>query len=243
LAPFLGAEMRKSLRIACLLTLAGPLAGQTAQAHPARIILLRHGEKKDSAELCDVGNLRANALAAQYLGKGAPGNDAIFGNRKTPDAFFAVTVHTRETAAPSAESWGKQLVVFPVPPKDPSEDEDLDTQTQKAAAALSSAEYDGKVVVIVWEHNRIAKKDLNKTGVTFWQLLGLGKISNADVPKSWEGVNYDYFWIIDYANPQPTFTPIQQVYGAAAYAQVPSNAWGVGVDRGKFPEFYQRCKQ
>ena len=33
---------------------------------------------------------------------------------------------------------------------------DLDTQTQKAAAALNSAEYDGKIVVVVWEHRQVA---------------------------------------------------------------------------------------
>jgi len=235
--------MRKLLGIAGLFALAGALAGEAARAHPARIILLRHGEKKDSAKLCGVGNLRAQALAAQYLGKGAPGSDAIFGRGKTPDAFFAVTEHTRETAAPSAATWDKPPVVFSVPPKDPTEDSDLATQTRQAAAALNSAEYDGKIVVIVWEHKHIANKDLNDSDVTFWGLLNLGKISNVDVPHTWEGANYDYFWIIDYANPQPTFTMIPQVYAAAAYAKVPNNAWGKNVDQSQFPEFYQDCKQ
>jgi hypothetical protein len=213
------------------------------QAHPARIILLRHGEKMNSAKLCDVGTLRAQGLSAQYLGKGAPGNEAIFGTGRTPDAFFAVTAHTQETAAPSAESWGKKLTLFPVWPKDPNEDSDLDAQTQKAAAALNSAEYDGKIVVVVWEHKHIAKKDLNRNGSTFWSLLKLGEIPGASVPKSWEGANYDFFWIIDYANPQPTFTMVPQTYASGAYAQVPNNAWDVDVDQTRFPDFYQDCKQ
>lgn len=56
-------------------------------AQPARIILLRHGEKKNARELCDVGNLRAQALSAQYLGKGAPraiASSSVPGNRPTP---------------------------------------------------------------------------------------------------------------------------------------------------------------
>jgi hypothetical protein len=116
--------------------LAGAIGAEAAQARPARVILLRHGEKKNGRELCDVGSLRAQAISAQYLGRGALENDAIYGNGRTPDAFFAVTAHTQETAAPSAQSWGKQLTIFPVPPGDPDEESDLDTQTQKAAAAL-----------------------------------------------------------------------------------------------------------
>ena len=228
--------MRKLAAFAGLAALASVLGAEAAQAHPSRIILLRHGEKKNSAELCDVGKLRAQALSDQYLGKGAPGNEIIFGKGGKPDAFFAVTAHTKETAMPSAETWGKQVTAFWVPPKDPNEDADLDTQTQKAAAELNSADYDGKTVVIVWEHNRIAKKDLNST---FWTLLRLGDI---DAPDSWKGVNYDFFWIIDYTTSQPSFTVVQQQYTGAAGAKVPDNLWGVDVDRNKFPDFYADCK-
>ena len=235
--------MRYSITIAGLLALAGALGAEAAQAHPARIILLRHGEKKNSSQLCDVGQLRAQALSDQYLGRGAPGNDAIFGKGGAPDAFFAVTAHTQETATPSAQSWGKQVTIFSVPPKDPHEESDLDAQTRKAAAALDSAEYDGKIVVVVWEHKHIAKKDLNKDGDTFWSLLNLGDIRNANAPKTWEGVNYDFFWIIDYTLSQPTFTVVQQEYAAPADAQVPNNPWGEDVDQTKFPEFYKDCKQ
>ena len=142
-----------------------------AIAEPARIILLRHAEKKNSRDLCDVGKLRAQALSDQYLGKGAPGNETIYGKGGRPDAFFAITAHTRETATPSAESWGMEPILFPVPPKDPDEESDLDTQTRKAATALASASYDGKIVVVVWEHKRIANKELNQDGKTLWALL------------------------------------------------------------------------
>ena len=213
-------------------------AAEAAQARPARIILLRHGEKKNGKELCDVGRQRAQALADQYLGRGAPGNDAIFGRGAKPDAFFAITLHTQETATPSAQSWGKQLTNFFVPPDDPNEKSDLDNQTQKAATALTSADYAGKVVVVVWEHNHIANEKLTNT---FWTLLDLGAIPNANAYKTWESANYDFFWIIDYASPQPTFTMVPQVYASAP--KVPNNEWGVAVDRTKFRDFYQNCKQ
>jgi hypothetical protein len=233
--------MLSSLAIAGIAAMAGALGAQ-AEARPARLVLLRHGEKKNSAELCGVGLLRAQALAAQYLGKGAPGNDAIYGKGVAPDAFFAVTLHTQETAAPSAQSWGKPLTIFSVPPKDPDEDSDLATQTLKAAAALNSAEYAGKTVVVVWEHKHIAHEDINSAGDTFWSLLKLGDIPNANAPKTWEGANYDFFWIIDYTQSQPTLTVLRQAYVGAAYAQLPDNPWGEEVDQSRFPEFYRDCK-
>jgi hypothetical protein len=133
---------------------------------PARIILLRHAEKKNAAELCSVGQLRAEALSAQYLGKGAPENDTIFGQGGEPDAFFAITEHTRETATPAAQSWGKQLTLFPVQPHDPNEDVDLNAQTRNAANALTSPNHNGQIVVVVWEHKRIANSALNANGDT-----------------------------------------------------------------------------
>ena len=217
---------------------AGAPGAESAQARPARIILLRHGEKKNSRELCDVGKLRAQALSDQYLGKGAPGNDVIFGNGGKPDAFLAVTAHTQETAAPSAQTWGQQPTMFSVLPDDPDEEADLDTQTQKAAAALASADYAGKTVVVVWEHKHIASETLTNT---FRTLLKLGEIPNANVPTSWAGTNYDFFWIIDYRNAPPTFAAVPQAYSSVP--KVPDNAWNVAVDETKFPDFYRNCKQ
>ncbi len=219
-----------------LAALAGVLGAEAARAQPSRIVISRHGEKTDGPELCTVGTLRAEALAAQYLGQGAPSNDAIFGKGGKPDAFFAVTRHTQETAQPSANSWGEQLTVFSTG--------DLDADTRDAAAALDSTAYDGKVVVVVWEHKHIAEEDASgqEDPNTLRALLKLDQIAGAAAPLKWEGKNYDYFWIVDYTGPQPTFTAIQQDYTAAAYAQVPDNAWGVKVDKLQFPEFYKDCE-
>jgi hypothetical protein len=235
--------MRLSIAIAGFLALAGFLGVGMAEAHPSRIIFLRHGEKKDAAELCAVGQLRAEALSAQYLGKGAPGNDTIFGKGGKPDAFFAITAHTQETATPSAETWGKKPTLFQVPPHDPNEDADLDKQTKNAAKALASSDYDGKIVVVVWEHKHIANRALNASGDTLWSLLNLGAIRNAPVPDTWQGANYDFFWIIDYTQDPPTFVSLPQRYSAPKYAEIPDNAWGAPVDQAKFPKFYQHCKQ
>ena len=213
-----------------------------AQARPARIIFLRHGEKKNGDELCSVGQLRAEALSAQYLGKGAPGNDTVFGKGGKPDALFAITAHTQETASPSARTWGKQLTLFPIQPHDPNEDADLSLETRTAAKALTSPEYDGKTVVVVWEHKHIANSSLNASGDTLWAQLNLSAIDKAHVPDTWQGVNYDYFWIIDYTQDPPTFVSLPQQYDAPKYAEVPNNAWGAPVDGARFPKFYAHCK-
>jgi hypothetical protein len=226
-----------------LVALLGFLGVEMAEARPARIIFLRHGEKKNGAELCSVGQLRAEALSTQYLGKGAPGNDTVFGTGAKPDAFFAITAHTQETATPSAQTWGKQLTLFPIPPHDPNEDADLNVQTRAAAEALTSSDYNGKIVVVVWEHKHIANSELNASHDTLWSLLNLGAIGNAHVPDTWQGVNYDYFWIIDYTQAQPTFVLLPQQYTASKYADVPDNVWGAPVDRVKFAKFYEQCKQ
>jgi hypothetical protein len=240
-------EGERGLKIRCaffvmasFVALVGLPGVDMARARPARIIFLRHGEKKNGDELCSVGQLRAEALSAQYLGKGAPGNNTVFDRGGKSDAFFAITTHTQETASPSAQTWDKQPTAFSVPPHDPNEDADLNLQTTAAAKALTSSEYDGKIVVVVWERKHIANSNLNASGDTLWSQLNLGAIG---VPDTWQGVNYDYFWIINYTQKPPTFVSIPQAYPLPKYAEVPDNAWGAPADQTKFPKFYEHCKQ
>ncbi len=83
----------------------------TAVAAPARIIVLRHGEKLNKWKLCDTGQERADALAATYLGKGA--SKSLFGKGVEP-VFVAITLHTLELLAPSAESRSAPIMLFSV---------------------------------------------------------------------------------------------------------------------------------
>jgi hypothetical protein len=226
--------------IAAFVFFAGFGALDMANAHPSRIVLLRHGEKvppnaPDRRQLCPIGALRAQALAEYYLGKGAQNARDIFGEGKEPDAFFAVTSHTQKTVEPSVATWSgsKPYVVF--------SGGNLGEETKKAAAELAKPKYDGKVVVIVWEHHHIADKQENDDGDTFWSLLQLGKIAPESVGKKWEGVNYDYFWVINYSVSPPTFLPVLQTYSDPKYATLPNNNWRVEVDPEKFPGFYAGC--
>ncbi len=205
---------------------------------PAKIIILRHGEKKNPFELCATGLERSLALQAQYLGKGATKANAIFDPGETPDAFFAITLHTIELASPSAQSWELPLTTFsavpiPVTPQSPFADSEtvLNARTQQAAAeVMLSGRWDGKTVVMVWEHKHIASAKLEAaypgTDVTLRQLLKLNLLGS-QVPDKWEGENYDYFWVVTYdSQGAPTsFAAIQQDFDHP-YDDLPHNAWG-----------------
>ena len=74
-------------RTTCSLLLLASVAGYSsnADATPAQIIITRHGEKQDAYRLCDVGVQRSQALAGQYLGKGA--KNSLFTGGRAPDAY------------------------------------------------------------------------------------------------------------------------------------------------------------
>ena len=95
---------------------------QTALAAPARIIILRHGEKADKWKLCEIGQQRADALALNYLGKGAA--KSLFTEGNDPAFFFAITLHTLELASPAAASWSKPLILYSVVPEKGADDDE-----------------------------------------------------------------------------------------------------------------------
>jgi hypothetical protein len=110
-------------------------------------------------------------------------------------------------------------------------DKGLDRRTQEAAAALlANPAWQGKTVVMVWEHKHIANAKLaaksSGEAVTLRQLLKLDGIK--DVPETWPSANYDYFWIVDYAGGSATptgFRMVKQMFDGR-YAKLPTNDWG-----------------
>ncbi|MFG1478198.1 histidine phosphatase family protein [Xanthobacter sp. V4C-4] len=141
---------------ACALAMV--LAASEAVALPGRIILLRHGEKQDAYRLCPVGLSRAQGLAAQHLGRDA--SASLFRPGETPKGFFAITLHTLETIAPSAASWGQPVITYAALPDASGALADtlLNAQTQQLARdLLTDPRWDGATVVVTWEHDHIAK--------------------------------------------------------------------------------------
>ena len=189
------------------------------RAEPARIIILRHGEKQDAYRLCDVGVQRSLALTTRYLGRGAEAS--IYGSRGAPDAFFAITLHTLELIGPTASSWRMPVImnsVLPGPKQDAAEfTHMLNLRTQEAVADVMT-NWSGKTVVMAWEHHHIADEKLAlafpRLKVTLRQLLNLDSLGT--VPKTWPGSNYDYFWIIDYEAGRPkNFEMVKQTFARA----------------------------
>lgn len=202
-----------------------------AVAAPSRIIILRHGEKEDVWKLCGVGEQRAEALAANYLGRNA--KNSLFAAGEKPAAFFAITLHTLELASPAAATWSLPLTLYSAPPADNKKTfvKTANLRTQEAVADLmSNPAWQGKTVVMVWEHKHIANAKLEKEfpaeAVTLRQLLGLDTMK--DVPGTWPDGTYDYFWIVDFdqGSGEPTgFRMVKQMFDGT-YADVPQNDWG-----------------
>ena len=202
-----------------------------ALAAPARIIILRHGEKAGAWKLCGVGQARADALAATYLGRNAA--QSLFAAGEEPAAFLAITLHTLELAAPAAATWDLPVTMFSVLPQKGADvfDKAFDRRTQEAAAELlANPAWQGKTVVMVWEHKHIANAKLVAKSpgeaVTLRQLLQLDRLK--DVPETWPSGNYDYFWIVDYAGGSGTPTGFRMMKQAfeGRYSKLPANDWG-----------------
>ncbi len=201
-----------------------------AFAAPSRLIILRHGEKEDAWKLCGVGEKRAQALAANYLGRNAA--NSLFAGGEKPAAFLASTLHTLELASPAAATWPLPLTLYSAPPADDKRTfvKTVNRRTQEAVADLmSNPAWQGKTVVMVWEHKHIANAKLERSfpseKVTLRQLLGLDTMK--DVPDTWPDGTYDYFWIVDFdqGSSKPTgFRMVKQMFDGA-YADVPQNDW------------------
>ena len=208
-----------------------------AEAVPKQVIILRHGEKQNDYRLCAIGQQRSLALEANYLGKGAA--NSLFPAGTGPDGIFAITLHTLELASPLAQSWSLPIQLYSVAPlPDMSKREftlQLNQRTQQAARdLLNHPNWEGKTLVMVWEHDHIANQQLEEAfpheKITLRQLLNLDQLPDtAQVPHTWFGDNYDYFWIVDYGtrgSDVPTgFTVHKQVF-PKPYQALPSNDWG-----------------
>ena len=224
--------MGASLLLSSAIGLIAMAASTAPFAQPSRLILMRHAEKRDAYALCEMGALRAEALAKQFLGRGAA--QSLFAPGEKPEAMLAVTLHPIETITPAAQSWSLPVTAYTVVPGEDEDDSakeiDINKRTQEAARdVMSQSRYDGKIVVMTWEHKHIAKSKLEKAypgeEVTLRQLFHLD--ATAGAPKSWPDANYDYFWIVDFAagDPVPTsFRMVRQAF-TAPFDKLPANQW------------------
>lgn len=209
------------------ITTLAALIAAPALAAPSQVIILRHGEKADDWRLCNVGQARAAALEANYLGAGA--NESLFNYGDGPDAFMAITLHTLDLASPAAQSWGAPIILWSVVPTPDMNSRattgELNRRTQEAVADLmQNPRWESQTVVMVWEHHHIADAALDAAypeAVTLRKLLKLDRLEG--VPETWSGENYDYFWIVDLdpvSGEPKAFKAVRQILPG-----VPQNEW------------------
>lgn len=214
------------------LLLSNLAVSSAANAVPARIIILRHGEKTDHLRLCPVGRQRALALNQELLGRDA--RNSVFSQGEAPAAIVGITLHTAELISPTARSWNQPILFYSAIQKEgnPDYDKELNQRTREAVSdVLTNPAYNSKTVVMVWEHRHIADPALEKRyrgreAVTLRQLLHLNSLKG--VPDIWPESNYDYFWIVDYppnSSKPSKFQMVRQVFGSA-FPDVPDNQWG-----------------
>lgn len=156
------------------------LSPASAQAGPAQVIIIRHGEKPQSgSDLSPRGYERAQALVGFFQNNpavtqyGAPA--AIYAEKPKPDGS---QVRPLETVQPLAESLGLQV----------------NTGYKKADASglaqaiLSDPAYRGKMVLISWEHHMIP---------AIAQAFGMSQTPD------WANDVFDRAWILNFDGGKP----------------------------------------
>jgi hypothetical protein len=107
------------------------------------------------------------------------------------------------------------------------ESKELDARTKDAVRdVLNDHAYDGKIVIMVWEHKRIANKKHNATQTSLWALLHLDQAPTPP-PAKWEGTNYNFFWIVTYGSGNRVKVETSRQRFTGSFADLPDNDWKV----------------
>ena len=153
-----------------------------AVAAPAEIIFLRHAEKPEKgSELNERGRDRAAALVSLFT------HDARVLEHGPAVAIFAMrpakrggSVRAIQTMEPTSRALGVALDTH----------FSRDETGPLARAILSAAAYEGKTVIVCWEHDMIPE-----------MLKAFGWMNG---PAHWSGKSYDRLWLLDFEHGQPT---------------------------------------
>jgi hypothetical protein len=217
-----------------LITLTTCLISVSSLAAPERLVIVRHSEKLDTWRLCQTGLDRAQALSDQYLGPNA--TQPLF-STSPPAAILTLSIHTLETAQPTALSRNiptTNYVALPSANTSPAAFEAQMNHQNRLAVhdLLNDARYKGKQVLMFWEHFHTASAALEARypdeQVTLRQLLKLDQPPfDKQVPATWPDSSYNYFWIVDFNadGSIKAFNTERQRY-QGRYANLPDNDWG-----------------
>jgi hypothetical protein len=156
----------------------------SASAAPAQIILIRHGEKPaEGNQLNDQGFARAKALVPYFQ------NNIDVTKYGTPVAIYAMgqkgstgSVRPIQTVTPLAQALGLTL-----------DTDYLKTDYDGLVnSVLGNKAYDGKMVLICWEHNAIPD-----IVATFSSTTNTPAAVASTLPTAWDGDAFDRTWILN----------------------------------------------
>jgi hypothetical protein len=160
------------------------LGAALLRAEPRQVILIRHGEKPEQGDGLSLKGLERAAALVPFLSQ----RD---GDRSVPCAIFAQGPTSKrtsqrpvETVAPLAQSLGIQVKTF-----------HHSAVADMVKQVLSNRKYDGKTVLICWEHHGIP--DIATA-------MGVQKVPE------WPGQVYDRLWIVTFQNGKPKLSNLPQ---------------------------------
>ncbi len=155
--------------------------GGSLDAAPAQIIFLRHAEKPDvGAELNERGRERAAALVKLFT------QDTRVLEHGPAAAIFAMRPHAKKGSVRAIQTMEPTARALGI-----SSDTRLtrDEFAPLVRAVMSSTAFDGKTVIVCWEHDAIPEL-MKAFG---WK----------DGPTSWSGKSYDRLWVLDFEKEKP----------------------------------------
>ncbi len=158
-------------------------------ATPAQVLLIRHGEKPPTGEHLTVkGKERAAALAPYFME-----TDAWL-QYGTAVAIYATKIDADDKSYRTQETITPLSLALKVPIK---ADYIMTEYALAAHEILNEPKYDGKMVLVCWEHKNIH---------LFAKALGV----TTDTPK-WQGDVFDQVWSVSFSpNETPNLAIVQQ---------------------------------
>ena len=177
--------MKKALLFISLLFIS------SAMALPARVIIIRHGEKPAEGKNLDVQGYERAAALPYYFIKLNQENPIVAVYAMQPNLTQHTSKRPVETCHPTADYFHVPLII----------NYSHDDYAKMATDIKNNPAYDGKTVVICWEHHVIP---------------AIAKSFGYDNNLTWPGDVFDATWIISYAkNGKATFQIVSQhlLYG------------------------------
>lgn len=176
---------------------AGVLFSVSSFALPQEIMIIRHADKslENSGYFVDpTGYMRAINFEKYYSRLKYPAPDYIFITKSYDKGKFVHSSRELQTVAPlinKLQTEGKKVKVdFPYAPSD---------YKKLAQKILTDKKYDGKFILICWEHGRIPQL-ASALGVT-------------PEPKKWPGADYDSVYLLNYSSGHtPSFQVLDNQY-------------------------------